>query len=434
MGTNDIGLLATAKTNIWALKLAWKIDKKVLSRWFLVGMLLSILPAVSLQLNRGILSKLSLYLAGNGGSFSDIILGIAALGIVLTATTLSTRLNGEYLGLVMDDIYAEGMHEALLDKIHALELKTLLQREVKDDFSCCITYGNALQHFICAYCILLSKTVSIVSLLWVAFSASQTIFWISLGYLLVAIVFQLKTAGLYQIDWSKLRPYERKSEYFRTLCYQPGAAKELRVYGTEEELVAEWRSLFDTLSRQELRRVRGKEGNAFALSALFYLFMVVIILFAIRQVAVNQMDVAVFLMVYMLCQSFSGELMELARGLSDWSNSIYALDHERRFIEDLPEKEEPAASAAMQDTEDVFQLAHVTFGYDPEKPVLRDINLRIKKGETVALVGYNGSGKTTLTKLLLGFYPPQEGELFFFGNPYSAYQTGAINQHIGVFF
>ena len=51
---------------------------------------------------------------------------------------------------------------------------------------------------------------------------------------------------------------------------------------------------------------------------------------------------------------------------------------------------------------------HVTFGYDPATPVVRDIDLRIRAGETVAFVGQTGAGKSTLAKLITRFYDPTE--------------------------
>ncbi|MEM0062951.1 MAG: DUF1854 domain-containing protein [Ignisphaera sp.] len=53
----------------------------------------------------------------------------------------------------------------------------------------------------------------------------------------------------------------------------------------------------------------------------------------------------------------------------------------------------------------------VTFGYDPRTPVLKDINLAIRKDEKIAIVGRSGSGKTTIVKLLLRYFDPEEGRI-----------------------
>ena len=54
---------------------------------------------------------------------------------------------------------------------------------------------------------------------------------------------------------------------------------------------------------------------------------------------------------------------------------------------------------------------HVTFGYMPDEPVLRDVSFRLDPGERVAIVGATGSGKTTIVSLLLRFYDVQEGRI-----------------------
>ncbi len=63
------------------------------------------------------------------------------------------------------------------------------------------------------------------------------------------------------------------------------------------------------------------------------------------------------------------------------------------------------------------ELANVTFGYDPQQPVLHDISLAIPAGGFVGIVGHTGSGKSTLLSLLLRFYAPQAGRIEIDGIP-----------------
>lgn len=62
-----------------------------------------------------------------------------------------------------------------------------------------------------------------------------------------------------------------------------------------------------------------------------------------------------------------------------------------------------------------LELQHLSFGYDPNQPVLQDINLIIKPCQTVALVGRSGSGKSTLVKLLFRYFEPHAGQILMDG-------------------
>ena len=76
---------------------------------------------------------------------------------------------------------------------------------------------------------------------------------------------------------------------------------------------------------------------------------------------------------------------------------------------DAPEEEPDHATARTADVECNVQFDHVRFGYDPEKPVIKDFSAQVSEGQTVALVGPTGAGKTTMVKLLMRFYDMQSG-------------------------
>ena len=63
----------------------------------------------------------------------------------------------------------------------------------------------------------------------------------------------------------------------------------------------------------------------------------------------------------------------------------------------------------------VIDLDRVSFGYDPGRPILKELSFQLRRGEKVGLVGYNGSGKTTLFQVLMGLARPVSGELSILG-------------------
>ena len=80
----------------------------------------------------------------------------------------------------------------------------------------------------------------------------------------------------------------------------------------------------------------------------------------------------------------------------------------------------------------VVRFEHVTFGYDPSKPVLRDVDFEARPGQMIALVGASGVGKTTLLSLLLRFYDPQQGRVLVDGTDARQYQYRSLRRQIAI--
>ena len=71
----------------------------------------------------------------------------------------------------------------------------------------------------------------------------------------------------------------------------------------------------------------------------------------------------------------------------------------------------------MSDNGDILRVEHITKSFGPVE-ALRDVSLRLRKGEVLGLLGDNGAGKSTLMKIICGFEKPDAGEMFLRGEPY----------------
>jgi ATP-binding cassette subfamily B protein len=107
---------------------------------------------------------------------------------------------------------------------------------------------------------------------------------------------------------------------------------------------------------------------------------------------------------------------------------------ERLFalLREEPEIPDPPGLPRLQATAGDVVFDHVSFHYDPERPVLVDVSFHIPPGSTLAVVGRSGSGKSTLARLLLRLYDPDRGRILIDGQDIRQLSPGSVRQAIGV--
>ncbi len=124
------------------------------------------------------------------------------------------------------------------------------------------------------------------------------------------------------------------------------------------------------------------------------------------------------------------------RGIAMLYNSLQsALAGAERIFEVLdtvPSVADQPAAQPLTNIRGAVSFKNVSFGYEPDKPVLVDVNLSANPGETIALVGPTGAGKTTIINLLSRFYDVNTGSISIDGRDIRNVQQASIRQQLGI--
>lgn len=112
-------------------------------------------------------------------------------------------------------------------------------------------------------------------------------------------------------------------------------------------------------------------------------------------------------------RKFSGPINELANIIAELQSALAAAERVFKVIDEAPEPEDMvgAVDIGSIDIKGEVTMENLKFGYTPDTVVIDNLNLTVKSGDLVAIVGPTGAGKTTLINLLMRFYDPQSGRI-----------------------
>ncbi len=131
-------------------------------------------------------------------------------------------------------------------------------------------------------------------------------------------------------------------------------------------------------------------------------------------------------------RQFFRPLNQLSNLLNTFQSAIAGAERVFEILDEPSEvADQPDAIEATSLKGDVV-FKQVSFSYEPNKPVLKNIDFHARAGETIALVGPTGSGKTTIINLLTRFYDVEQGEILIDGHNIEHYQMATIRQRVGV--
>lgn len=156
-----------------------------------------------------------------------------------------------------------------------------------------------------------------------------------------------------------------------------------------------------------------------------------VIVFGVFAVQNNTLTIGNFTVFVTYQSTILYQLRQLGRILSDFGRLTVSLD---RLIEIKNEKIEDLEDGLYPSLDGAIDFNHVSFHYDddPDTEILKDINLHIDKGDTVAIIGPTGSGKSSLIQLLDRLYEPTDGSIAINGVDISNIAKKHLRKNIGI--
>lgn len=194
-----------------------------------------------------------------------------------------------------------------------------------------------------------------------------------------------------------------------------GGLRIIKAFCAEDKMNSRFDAI-NTSYREQVRRVNTRQQLAHPMSEFLGTVLIVIVLWFGGMLVLNNMTLSGPMFIYYLVMLYS-----IINPLKDFSKASYSIPKGLASMErvdkilnaenPIKEKADPVHIASFEHS---IEFRHVSFRYG-EKWVLRDINLKIEKGKTVALVGQSGSGKSTLVDLIPRYYDTQEGQVLIDG-------------------
>ena len=194
-----------------------------------------------------------------------------------------------------------------------------------------------------------------------------------------------------------------------------GGLRIVKAFCAEEKMNRRFDSI-NSSYREQVRRVNTRQQLAHPMSEFLGTLLIVIVLWFGGTLVLNNMTLSGPMFIYYLVMLYSiiNPLKEFSKASYNIPKGLASMERVDKILKaenTIKEKPEPVRIASFEHS---IEFRNVSFRYG-DKWVLRDINLKIEKGKTVALVGQSGSGKSTLVDLIPRYYDTQEGQVLIDG-------------------
>jgi len=285
----------------------------------------------------------------------------------------------------------------------------------------------------------ISTLISLVSYI-IILATAPDMWWMAIVMLLVSVPSAIINFSYRRKNFRYMRHRSkdrRQMNYYSSLMVNKDMVKEIRMFGLSDELIGRYENVFEGYYKG-LRGLILKE-NIFQIITSLVASVVNCIFFAI--IAIKVFDGGIQIGDYSL---YTGALTSIATTVTTLISISASVYEGTLFIDNLIlfMNERPTVVPKTDTPERVqvgiphsIEFVNVSFSYpETNRKVLDNINLTIRPGETLVLVGLNGAGKTTLLKLLTRLYDPTEGYILLDGKDIREYDVKELYSIFGIIF
>jgi ATP-binding cassette, subfamily B, bacterial len=231
-------------------------------------------------------------------------------------------------------------------------------------------------------------------------------------------------------------PIRRELDYLRVLGGSREAAKELKLFGLKDFLIARFTRLSDRIYRENVDLARRRLIAGSLLSTIGTVGYYSAYVYVIWRTVTGALTIGELTFLTGAIVQASSNIQQIFSTLSSIADQALFLTDLLAFFEMQPTiRSKPHALPAPRPIVQGFEFRNVSFRYPgTSRLVLDGLDLHLRAGERVALIGENGEGKTTLVKLMTRLYDPVEGQVLLDGVDLREYDLEDLYREIGVIF
>lgn len=254
--------------------------------------------------------------------------------------------------------------------------------------------------------------------------------------LAVSVIRMFLTSKRNKVNYAKkeeMNPLNKKDGYIARVFKLPDYAKDLRISHVRDNLLDE----LDKNTDEKVRVIK-KYGNKSAwlwsvISSINEATTIGLLVFMLYKVMVTKtVELGGFAVAVNAVWKMSWLMSDFVVQITKVHEDALYIEKMRTFMECEPEILDGECEA---DSFEELEIKDLSFSYvKTDKYALKNVNMKIRKGEKIAIVGYNGAGKTTLTKLIMRLYDAKEGEILYNGKSLKEYTVESLRKNIAAVF